>query len=95
MEVLVGYLLGLGTMVAIARRRDAARNVVAWTARQVGALSGKVATSLDEAARLAREEYARGRKEQVGQPLAEGLESPAGGNGYLVTSHAPTHLTEN
>jgi hypothetical protein len=95
MEVLLGYLLGLGTMVAIARRGDTARNVVAWTARQVGALSGKVATSLDQASRLAREEYSRGREQQLGQPLAEGLESPADRNGHLVAPRASTHLNEN
>jgi hypothetical protein len=95
MEVLLGYLLGLGTMVAIVRRGDTTRNVVAWTARQVGALSGKVASSLDEAARLAREEYTRGREAQIGQPLADGLENHADGNGYRVGSRAPTHLNEN
>src|SRR5262249_18434492 len=100
MEIILGYLLGLGTVVAIARRGDAARNAVAWTARHVGALSGKVASSLAETSRLAREEYARGREEQLGQPPADGLDLAAANGAHRAakmgdTPMPPSHLNGN
>ena len=96
MEVFLGYLLGLGTVVAIARRGDTAKTAVAWTARQVGAFSGKVASSLEQAASVARAEYARGREEQLVQPLAEGLELPAEkANGQPRSARGASHLNGN
>ncbi len=92
MEVLLGYLLGVGTFVAIAKRGAEARGAVAWTARQVGALSGRVAKSLEETAKVAREEYERGRVEQLEKPLAEGLDV---GRSHHVAPHVTTHLNGN
>jgi hypothetical protein len=78
MEVLLGYLLGIGTVALVAKRGDSTKNAVAWAARQVGALSAKVATSLDRTASVAREEYQRSRDEHLGKPLADGLADPGG-----------------
>jgi hypothetical protein len=92
MEVLLGYLLGIGTVALVAKRGDSAKNAVAWAARQVGALSGKVATSLDHTARVAREEYQRGREGHLGKPLGDGL-ADTGHDGHLVSSNGKaTHL---
>jgi hypothetical protein len=92
MEVLLGYLLGLGTVVAVAKRGDNAKNAVAWTARQIGALSGKVASSLDRTAKTAREEYQRGREEHLGKPLGEGLDAD---RAHLSPARQPVHLNGN
>ncbi len=90
MEVLLGYLLGIGTVAAIARRGDTAKSAIAWAARQAGALSGKVAASLDRTAQVAREEYQRGREEQLERPPAPGLEVPV-----TAPSRPLTHLNGN
>lgn len=89
MEVLLGYLLGLGTVAVLVRRGDQARNAVAWTARQVGAMSGKVGSAIDQAARLAREEYEKGRVAEGKNPLAEGLGSPDQANGAPAAQVSP------
>jgi hypothetical protein len=84
MEVLLGYVLGLGTVLALAKRgsrakegRSPAQDAIAWTARQVGAMSARVSSSLGETARVARDAYARGREqhlaEQDGEAHAERL----------------------
>jgi len=99
MEVLLGYVLGLGTVIALAKRgssaqggESGARKAVAWTARQVGAISGRVATSLGETARAARAEYERGREEQVAQRDAEAR----GETGEtIVHRSASAHLNGN
>jgi hypothetical protein len=90
MEVLLGYLLGIGTVVAVAKRGDSTRNAVAWAARHFGALSGKVSTSLDRAAKVARDEYQRSREDHLGKPLGDELVDPAGH--VAVASPRPTHL---
>jgi hypothetical protein len=76
MEVLLGYVLGLGTVLALAKRGESrggdkrgegglTQRGVAWTARQVGSMSAKVKSSLGDATRVMRDEYARGREEQL------------------------------
>jgi hypothetical protein len=91
MEVLLAYLVGVGTVIAVAKQGERAKGAVAWTARHVGAISGRVAKSLEEAARTAREEYERGRQDQLGKPLSEGLEAD---RTHHVQKQA-SHLNEN
>lgn len=71
MEAFLGYLLGVGTVVAIAKRGKEAREVVAWTARQVGFVSGKVSAALKETSALARDEFERARRAQLGASETE------------------------
>ncbi len=95
MEVLLGYLLGIGTVVTIARRGSGTRSAVAWTARHVGALSAKVSHALDHAAQVAREEYEKGRVEVQESPLAEdvgGVVEPVNGAPSMT---AVRHLNGN
>jgi hypothetical protein len=92
MEVLLAYLLGLGTVAALAKRKDTARDAVAWTARHAGALSGRVAKSLEDAARVARDEYQRGREEQLEKPLADGPEVE---RVHQVATHHVTRFNGN
>ena len=92
MEVLLGYLLGIGTVVAIARRGDTARNAVAWTARHVGALSGKVSTALEHTARVARQEFEKGRVEDLHGPLSESLGGAVEATNGVSNSTGQRHL---
>jgi hypothetical protein len=65
MEVaLLGYLLGIGTVYAFVKRKDEARSAVAWSARQAGFISARVATALTEASQIARDEFEKARVEQ-------------------------------
>jgi hypothetical protein len=68
---LLGYLLGLGTVVAIAKRGNKTRALVAWTARQAGFVSGKVTKALTEASAVARDEYQRARLANSGEAAVE------------------------
>jgi hypothetical protein len=83
MEVLLGYVLGLGTIALFAKEakqtgkggegRTVARDAVAWAARHVGAMSAKVAHSVSETGRIARDEYTRGREQQLAHGSVDGL----------------------
>jgi hypothetical protein len=96
MEVLLGYVLGLGTVFALAKRgsrskegRSVAEDAVAWTARQLGAMSAKVSSSLVETAKVARDEYERGREQQLAS--REGDEASE----RLAHRATTTHLNGN
>lgn len=78
---LLGYLLGLGTVVAIAKRGNKTRALVAWTARQAGFVSGKVTKALAEASRIARDEYQKARLANSGEGVAEASPPAAQGVG--------------
>jgi hypothetical protein len=93
MEVLLGYVLGLSTVLALANRgargkegRSPAQEAIAWTARQAGAMSAKVSSSIGETARVARDAYARGRE----QHLAEQDDEVHGER--VVQGATPAHL---
>jgi len=95
MEVLLGYLLGVGTVITIARRGDSARGAVAWTARHVGAFSSKVSAALDHTARIAREEYEKGRVDELRGPLSESLGGPSEGVNGVSNATRSRHLNGN
>jgi hypothetical protein len=63
--IALGIAIGAGAVLALRNGRKSARLVVGWAARQAGWVSGQVNRAVESTRRVTREEYTRGREENL------------------------------
>jgi hypothetical protein len=82
------FALGAGTVWAVKHGRRAMHRAVGWTAEKTGFVSARVAEALEEAGKIARERYERGRELSTGR--AE-LPPPSARNGAAMDANGHAH----
>jgi hypothetical protein len=92
--VVLAFVLGAGTVVAVRHGRAVARKIVGFTAQNAGRITGQVRDSIEQARRVARAEYERGRDQlrlaaEIPPPLTNGTQR-TGANGTSGT-HGVAH----
>jgi hypothetical protein len=80
--LLLSAVIGVGSALAASKGGARVKGAIAWSARQAGFVSGKVAAALRESAAVARAEYEKAR-----EAAAEGPEP-------VVLAPAPVMASE-
>ena len=99
--IALGIAIGAGAVLALRNGRERAKKAVGWAARQAGWISGQVNVAVENAKRVAREEFSRGRDENLARiaempPLSvrpqtpQAHSSPPHANGTHGTTHQPS-----
>jgi hypothetical protein len=63
--ILLGIAIGAGAVLALKNGRERGKKLVGWAARHAGTVSGQVNAAVEAARRVAREQYAKGREDNL------------------------------
>jgi hypothetical protein len=63
--IALGIAIGAGVVLAIKHGKAGAKRAIGWTARQAGWVSGQVDAAVKQTRRAVREQYERGREENL------------------------------
>jgi hypothetical protein len=99
--IALGIAIGAGAVLALKNGRERAKKAVGWAARHAGWISGQVNVAVENAKRVAREEFSRGRDENLAKiaemaplsvrPQAQNqAHNGASANGTNGTTHQPS-----
>jgi hypothetical protein len=90
--IALGIAIGAGAVLALKNGRARAKLVVGWASRQAGWISGQVNTAIEATRRVARDEYSRGREENLAKiaempPLSVRASVPPDTSAPAVQAH--------
>jgi hypothetical protein len=89
--IALGIAIGAGAVLALRNGRANAKKVVGWASRQAGWISGQVNRAVESTRRVSREEYTRGREENLAKTADMPEIPPASTRPVPVETQAQPH----